>query len=100
MEKITLLLMCNGALLILHDFGINEIFFFFLPDWKTHPDPKVATTLYRKEILRLHETGKPLLMCMDLRTCAEEQERQLINFYKQRNVEWACPVKCQLEGTA
>lgn len=39
-------------------------------------------------------------MCMDLRTCAEEQERQLINFYKQRNVEWACPVKCQLEGDA
>ncbi|XP_052440572.1 uncharacterized protein LOC127979271 isoform X2 [Carassius gibelio] len=69
-------------------------------DWKTHPDPKVSMALYRREILRLHETGKPILMCMDLRTCAEEQERQLINFYKQRNVEWACPVKCQLEGDA
>ncbi|XP_073728938.1 uncharacterized protein [Misgurnus anguillicaudatus] len=69
-------------------------------DWKTHPDPKMAADLYRKEIFRLHETGKPLLMCMDLRSGVEEQERQLINFYKQRHVEWACPVKCQLQGDA
>ncbi|XP_073721905.1 uncharacterized protein [Misgurnus anguillicaudatus] len=60
----------------------------------------MAADLYRKEILRLHETGKPLLMCMDLRSGVEEQERQLINFYKQRHVEWACPVKCQLQGDA
>lgn len=60
----------------------------------------MAATLYRKEILQLHETGKPLLMCIDLRSCTEEQERQLINFYKQRNVEWACPIKCQLQGTS
>nr|XP_055026169.1 uncharacterized protein LOC129415968 isoform X2 [Misgurnus anguillicaudatus]XP_055026170.1 uncharacterized protein LOC129415968 isoform X2 [Misgurnus anguillicaudatus] len=69
-------------------------------NWKTHPDPKMAADLYRKEILRLHETGKPLLMCMDLRSGVEEQERQLINFYNQRHVEWACPVKCQLQGDA
>ncbi|XP_058636676.1 G2/M phase-specific E3 ubiquitin-protein ligase-like isoform X2 [Onychostoma macrolepis] len=67
-------------------------------DWKTHLDPKIAAFLYRKEILRLHETGKPLFMCMDIRSSPEEQDRQLINFYKQRNVEWACPVKCQLQG--
>ncbi|KAF4072129.1 hypothetical protein AMELA_G00270810 [Ameiurus melas] len=31
----------------------------------------------------LHETGKPLLMYMDLRSGVQEQERELINFYKQ-----------------
>ncbi|XP_073805090.1 uncharacterized protein [Danio rerio] len=69
-------------------------------DWKTHLDPKTAALLYRKQILQLHETGKPLFMSMDLRSSVEEQDRQLINFYKQRNVEWACPVKCQLQGAA
>ncbi|RXN13682.1 G2 M phase-specific E3 ubiquitin- ligase-like protein [Labeo rohita] len=75
-------------------------FSFMGNDWKTHIDPKIAALLYRKEILRLHETGKPLSMCVDLRSSPEEQDRQLINFYKQRNVEWACPVKCQLQGDA
>ncbi|XP_073767217.1 uncharacterized protein isoform X2 [Danio rerio] len=69
-------------------------------DWKTHLDPKTAALLYRKQILQLHETGKPLFMSMDLRSSVEEQDRQLINFYKQRNVEWACPVKCQLQDAA
>ncbi|XP_056620134.1 uncharacterized protein LOC130434164 isoform X2 [Triplophysa dalaica] len=67
-------------------------------DWKTHPDAVRAASLYTQEILSLHETGKPLLMSMDLRLCAQDQERELINFYKQRNVEWACPVKCNLQG--
>ncbi|KAF5888626.1 G2/M phase-specific E3 ubiquitin-protein ligase-like, partial [Clarias magur] len=57
-------------------------------DWKTHPDPKVVW---------LHETGKPLLMCMDLRSGVEMQEREIISFYKQQNVDWACPLRCQLE---
>ncbi|XP_023666589.2 uncharacterized protein [Paramormyrops kingsleyae] len=69
-------------------------------DWKTHPDPKMAAYLYTCEILRLHETGKPLFMYMDLRSSTEQQERELINFYKQTNIEWACPVRCQLQGDA
>ncbi|KAF4090093.1 hypothetical protein AMELA_G00047970 [Ameiurus melas] len=39
-------------------------------EWKTHPNPKVALSLYTQEIFHLHETGKPLLMYMDLRSDA------------------------------
>ncbi|XP_062851900.1 uncharacterized protein LOC134314974 [Trichomycterus rosablanca] len=67
-------------------------------DWKTHPDPERAATLYSKGILHLHETGKPLFMNMDLTMRKEDQDRELLALYKQPSVEWACPVTCKLQG--
>ncbi|KAG9270250.1 hypothetical protein AMEX_G15174 [Astyanax mexicanus] len=75
-----------------HDTCMNDY------DWKTHPDPERAATLYSKGILRFHETGKPFFMNMDLRMSKEDQDRELLALYKQSSVEWGCPVTCKLQG--
>ncbi|KAJ8333572.1 hypothetical protein SKAU_G00415800 [Synaphobranchus kaupii] len=49
-------------------------------------------------ILHLHETGKPFLMTMDLGMSREDQDKELIALYKQSSVEWACPLRCRLQG--
>lgn len=67
-------------------------------DWKIEPDKNKAASLYTKEIIRQHETGKSLLMTMDVRMDKEDQDRELVAFYKQNGIEWACPVKCKLQG--
>uniref|UniRef100_A0A9J7XX65 Uncharacterized protein n=1 Tax=Cyprinus carpio carpio TaxID=630221 RepID=A0A9J7XX65_CYPCA len=69
-------------------------------DWKIEPDKNKAASLYTKEIIRQHETGKSLLMTMDVRMDKEDQDRELVAFYKQNGIEWACPVKCKLQGDA
>uniref|UniRef100_A0A9J8CC04 HECT domain-containing protein n=1 Tax=Cyprinus carpio carpio TaxID=630221 RepID=A0A9J8CC04_CYPCA len=69
-------------------------------DWKIEPDKNKAASLYTKEIIRQHETGKSLLMTMDVRMDKEDQDRELVAFYKQNGMEWACPVKCKLQGDA
>ncbi|XP_016339484.1 G2/M phase-specific E3 ubiquitin-protein ligase-like [Sinocyclocheilus anshuiensis] len=37
---------------------------------------------------------------MDLRMDKEDQDRELVAFYKQNGIEWASPVKCRLQGDA
>ncbi|XP_026080824.1 uncharacterized protein LOC113057607 [Carassius auratus] len=69
-------------------------------DWKIEPDKNKAASLYTKEIIHQHETGKSLLMTMDVRMDKEDQDRELVAFYKQNGIEWACPVKCKLQGDA
>nr|XP_055057045.1 uncharacterized protein LOC129441422 [Misgurnus anguillicaudatus] len=69
-------------------------------DWKIEPDKNKAASLYTKEIIRQHETGKSLLMAMDVRMDKEDQDRELVAFYKQNGIEWACPVRCKLQGDA
>ncbi|XP_016114350.1 uncharacterized protein [Sinocyclocheilus grahami] len=69
-------------------------------DWKTEPDKNKAASLYTKEIICQHEMRKPLLMTMDLRMDNEDQDRELVAFYKQNGIEWASPVKCRLQGDA
>lgn len=74
---------------------VSSIFF---ADLKTEPDNNRAASIYTKELLCQHETRKPLFMTMDLRMDREDQDRDLIAFYKQTGIEWASPVKCRLEG--
>ncbi|XP_016115102.1 uncharacterized protein [Sinocyclocheilus grahami] len=69
-------------------------------DWKTEPDKNKAASLYTKEIICQHEMRKPLLMTMDLRMVKEDQDRELVAFYKQNGIEWASPVKCRRQGDA
>lgn len=52
------------------------------------------------KLLTQNETKKALLLRMDLRDAAEDQERSLISFYKALKMEWASPLSCKLEGTA
>lgn len=66
-------------------------------DLKTEPDENRAASLYTKKILRQHESRKPLFMTMDVRMYREDQDRDLLAFYKQTRIEWASPVKCKLE---
>lgn len=39
-------------------------------------------------------------MAMDVRMDKEDQDRELVAFYKQNGIEWACPVRCKLQGDA
>ncbi len=71
---------------------------FFFADWKTEPDKNKAASLYTKEIISQREMRKPLFMTMDLRMDKEDQDRELVAFYKQNSIEWASPVKCRLQG--
>ena len=70
-----------------------------LLDWKCIPDPESAANLYRNNLLREHETRKPLLIYMDLAESVVDREKTLLCFYKTPNREWACPLKCTLIGT-
>ncbi|XP_016089803.1 uncharacterized protein [Sinocyclocheilus grahami] len=56
-------------------------------DWKTEPDKNKAASLYTKEIICQHEMRKPLLMTMDLRMDKEDQDKELVAFYKQNGIE-------------
>ncbi|KAI7807117.1 hypothetical protein IRJ41_022633, partial [Triplophysa rosa] len=69
-------------------------------DWQTEPDKNKAASLYTKEIICQHEMRKPLFITMDLRMDKEDQDRELVAFYKQNSIEWASPVKCRLQGDA
>ncbi|RXN27896.1 G2 M phase-specific E3 ubiquitin- ligase-like protein [Labeo rohita] len=44
--------------------------------------------------------GQPLRFMMDLREDIEEQDREIISFYKRPNVNWAGPFSCILRGDA
>ncbi len=65
--------------------------------WKMEPDPLTAVECFRKHILEMYETGKPLRLHMDLRDTEEDREKSLLSFYK-TNREWACPLECSLDG--
>ncbi|KAK1891877.1 G2/M phase-specific E3 ubiquitin-protein ligase [Dissostichus eleginoides] len=69
-------------------------------DWKSEPDVDKAAKLYKSKFLSQNENKKALLLRMDLRDSAEDQERSLISFYKAQKTEWASPLNCKLEGDA
>ncbi|XP_055021239.1 uncharacterized protein LOC129412152 [Boleophthalmus pectinirostris] len=67
-------------------------------DWLSLSDPREAISQYAKHFLQNHAMDSPLILSMDIRKSLTEQDMALISFYKQKNVEWACPLKCRLEG--
>ncbi|XP_068580956.1 G2/M phase-specific E3 ubiquitin-protein ligase-like isoform X3 [Cebidichthys violaceus] len=66
-------------------------------EWKLIKEPAQAAKAFKEELLKEHETGKPLRMKMDVRDSEEDRERDLLSFYKQQQ-EWACPLHCTLAG--
>ncbi|XP_068559830.1 uncharacterized protein [Cebidichthys violaceus] len=66
-------------------------------EWKLIKEPAQAAKAFKEELLKEHETGKPLRMKMDVRDSEEDRERDLLSFYKQQP-EWACPLHCTLAG--
>ncbi|KAL7404672.1 hypothetical protein ABVT39_017955 [Epinephelus coioides] len=66
--------------------------------WKTIPDQAKAAQVYRKTVLEIHASGKPLYLRIDIRSSQLDQEMALIAFYKACSAEWANPLQCRLEG--
>ncbi|KAK0134310.1 hypothetical protein N1851_030131 [Merluccius polli] len=69
-------------------------------DWKTVADPKRAVWLFTQEVLTNKNGSEENHFSVDLRKDQEEQDRSYVSFYKRRNVEWASPLTCTLEGDA
>ncbi|KAJ8270952.1 hypothetical protein GJAV_G00121100 [Gymnothorax javanicus] len=69
-------------------------------DWKTVADPKRAVWLFTQEVLNNQNGSEENHFSVDLSKDQEEQDRSYANFYKRRNVEWASPLRCTLEGDA
>ncbi|XDV35994.1 hypothetical protein PO909_005848 [Leuciscus waleckii] len=60
----------------------------------------MAADVYRKQLLSTEEQGQPLRFMLDLRDDLEEQDRDIISFYKRPNINWARPFSCILRGDA
>ncbi|XP_060895369.1 G2/M phase-specific E3 ubiquitin-protein ligase-like isoform X1 [Labrus mixtus] len=69
-------------------------------DWRTVADPKRALWLFTQGVLRSKRRAEVNRFSVDLRKDLKEQDRSYVSFYKRRNVEWASPLKCILEGDA
>ncbi|KAK0141287.1 hypothetical protein N1851_021730 [Merluccius polli] len=69
-------------------------------DWKTDADPKRAVWLFTQELLNNKNGSEENHFSVDLRKDQEEQDRSYVSIYKRRNVEWASPLTCTLEGDA
>lgn len=72
------------------------VLYSFTLDWKKITDPKEAADVFRKQLLRAEEQEQPLRFILDLREDVEEQDREIISFYKRPNVNWARPFSCIL----
>lgn len=68
------------------------------PDWKRAVVPERAAGLYRKYLLEPKENQPTLKFRIDIRADGEDQEGQIIQFYKAPKVDWARPLQCRLEG--
>ncbi|KAJ0036759.1 hypothetical protein NQD34_005436, partial [Periophthalmus magnuspinnatus] len=66
--------------------------------WKTVPDPKQATWLVCKELLQRNKGSRQLFLSVDIRKDQEDQDLELVDFYKKNNVQWASPLECKLRG--
>lgn len=80
--------------------SVLKSFIHLYVDWKTIPDLEKAAQVFRVTTLDIHASGKPLHLHIDLRDSKLNQEIALIAFYKARNVEWANPLQCRLEGSS
>lgn len=77
-------------------FPIHAMFMFL--EWKDEPEGARCAWLYKSMLLSQHETGKAVVLQMDLRDSIVNQERSLLSLYKAPKVEWANPICCKLEG--
>lgn len=80
--------------------ALHPEIFFVLADWKTVADPKSAVLLFTQRLLDQKRSSTENNFFVDLRKDQEEQDRSYVSFYKRRNVEWASPLRCTLEGAS
>ncbi|KAJ0064186.1 hypothetical protein NL108_001488 [Boleophthalmus pectinirostris] len=74
------------------------IVYISVPDWKTVPDPKQASWLVCEELLQRNKGCRQLFLSVDIRKDKEEQDQELVEFYKKNNIQWASPLECKLRG--
>ncbi|XP_067298485.1 uncharacterized protein [Pseudorasbora parva] len=65
-------------------------------DWRNITDPKVAAEVFKTQLLNTEVWGQPLRFMLDLREDLEDQDREIISFYKRPNINWSRPFSCIL----
>lgn len=61
-------------------------------------DPEKAAQMYRRQILKNAEDKPNLVVTLDLHSCEEDREREMLAFYKRPNVDWTSPFTVKLKG--
>ncbi|XP_065109922.1 uncharacterized protein [Paramisgurnus dabryanus] len=69
-------------------------------EWKTEPDLETAAQMFRRQILKNAEYKPDLVVTLDLHSCEEDRERDMLAFYKRPNVDWSSPFTVKLKGDA
>lgn len=67
-------------------------------EWRTVSDPKQAVWLFLQKLLNRDRGSKGLFLSIDIRQDKEDQDRQLIAFYRRDNIKWTSPLNCKLYG--
>ena len=73
-------------------------FYGSVPKWRTASDPKHAGQLFCLELLHSNKDLKSLFLYVDIRKDKQEQDQDLVAFYKRDNIQWASPLQCALRG--